>query len=97
MVWNMLKRYVAKKDPTTKDELVNCCNEFWNNNLTPEICTRFIEHNYKVVPLVVEIGGKATGDLPKKLFKESSRGKSIRHFLGVLATDEVKEKLQCLK
>ena len=97
MVWNMLKRYVAKKDPTTKNELVDSCNEFWYNELTPEVCRRFVEHNYKVVPLVVALGGKGTGDLPQKLLKERSEGKSIGHFVNVLGTEEVNEKLQRLK
>ena len=77
MTWNMLKRYVSKKDPTTKEELVEACEEFWYEVLTPEVCTKFIEHNYKVVPLTVAVGGKAMGDLPKKLFKDSSEGKVL--------------------
>ena len=93
----MLKRHVAKKDPTTKNELVDCCNEFWYNELTPEVCQRFVEHNFKVVPLVVALEGKATGDLPQKLFKERSEGKSIGHFESILRTYEVSEKLQRLK
>lgn len=67
MVWNMLKRYISRKDPKTKDELVAACQEFWYEKLTPEVCRRFIDHNYKVVPLTVSIGGNASGDLPKQL------------------------------
>lgn len=93
----MLKRYVSKKDPTTKAELVQYCQQFWNEELTPQVCCRFIEHNFKVVPIAFQIGGKATGDLPKKLFKESSEGKSIDHFVNVLATEEVNKKLERLK
>lgn len=96
MVWNMLKRRVSKSNPKTKDELVQYCLDFWNNDLTPEVCTRFIEHNYKVVPLTVEIEGKATGDLPKKLFRESSEGRSLEYFADKLKTDESREKLSRL-
>ena len=64
--------------------------------MTPDVCCRFIEHNYKVVPIASQIGGKATADLPKTLYKESSEGKSISHFVN-LAEKEVQERLQCLK
>ena len=93
MVWNLLKRHVSRRNPTTKDELSQFCREFWDQEMTPDICTRFIEHNYKVVPLTVKIGGKPTGDLPKKLFKDSSEGKDISYFASVLETEEAKEKI----
>ena len=96
MVWNMLKRHVARRNPTTKEELKNYCRDFWDIELTPEVCTRFIEHNYKLVPLTVRIGGKATGDLPKKLFKESSEGKDEEYFNTFLDTTESREKLRRL-
>ena len=38
--------------------------------MTPDVCCRFIEHNYKVVPIASQIGGKATADLPKTLYKD---------------------------
>ena len=93
----MLKRHVSKKNPTTKAELIQYCQEFWDEELTPDVCCRFIEHNFKVVPIASQIGGKATADLPKKLFKESSEGKSISHFVNILSEKEVQEKLQRLK
>ena len=96
MVWNMLKRHVSRRNPTTKKELGDYCQEFWDVELTPEVCTRFIEHNYKLVPLTVKIGGKATGDLPKKLFKDASDGKDIDYFARMLATDEMTEKIRKL-
>ena len=61
------------------------------------MCCRLFEYNYKVVPIASKIGGKATADLPKKLFKESSEGKIISHFVNILADKEVQEKLQRLK
>ena len=96
MVWNMLKRHVSRRNPTTKAELTQYCQDFWDIELTPAVCTRFIEHNYKVVPLTLRIGGKATGDLPKKLFKETSEGKDVEHFAAILDTNESREKLRKL-
>lgn len=79
MIWNKLKRYLSKKEPTKKDELVRYTMEFWSN-LSPETCNTYIDHLYKVVPVVILMGGRATGDVPKKLYNESSRGRSIQYF-----------------
>ena len=88
MIWNMLKRHVSRRNPTTKGQLSEYCREFWDNELNPEVCTRFIEHNYKEVSLTVKLGGKATGDLPKKMIKETSAGKDVSYFNDQLATKE---------
>jgi hypothetical protein len=37
--------------------------------MSVETCNRYIDHNFKVVPVIVLMGGRATGDVPKKLFK----------------------------
>ena len=92
----MLKRHVSRRNPTTKDQLSQYCREFWDFELTPEVCTRFIEHNFKVVPLTVKLGGKATGDLPKKMFKESSAGKDVAYFANILETKESEERFNSL-
>ncbi|KAK6192104.1 hypothetical protein SNE40_003642 [Patella caerulea] len=96
MVWNMLKRYVSKNNPTTKEELCNYCQDFWYNVLTRDICNRFIDHMYKVVPVVVVVGGKATADMPKRLFgSERSFGKDSNHFNQKLLNDpKVRKRLQ---
>ncbi|KAK6188807.1 hypothetical protein SNE40_004908 [Patella caerulea] len=77
MVWNMLKQRISKRNPTTKEELVTYCNEFWTNDLTQDKCIAFIDHIYKVVPVIISVGGRASGDIPNVVFRESSRGKSI--------------------
>ena len=64
MLWNMLKRRFAKQDIRTKDQLVSAIHSFWKNELTVELCNTFIDYNFKVVPIVIGIGGRATADLP---------------------------------
>ena len=79
MLWHKLKRYLSKQETTMKAELVRHTLEFWSN-LSPETCNTYIDHVYKVVPVVILMGGRATGDVPKKLCSESSRGRSIQYF-----------------
>lgn len=55
--------------------------------MTVEKCCAYIDHVYKVVPVCVLMKGNATGDVPKKLFSERSRGKSIGHFNNLLTSD----------
>jgi hypothetical protein len=45
MVWNQLKRYLAKKEPTTKDALVQHTMNFWYTEMSVETCNRYIDHN----------------------------------------------------
>ena len=96
MVWNQLKRYLAKKEPTTKDALVQHTMNFWYTEMSVETCNRYIDHNFKVVPVIVLMGGRATGDVPKKLFKESSEGKSIRYFNNILQTEQMQRTTKML-
>ena len=42
--------------------------------------------------LTLKIGVKATADLQKKLFKDTSDGKDIDYFAHMLDTDEMTEK-----
>ena len=79
MVWNMLKRRLAKQNLKTKDDLEKAIKHFWCNVLTVERCNKYIDHLYKVVPPVILKGGRATADLPRKIFPERSRGKYIKH------------------
>lgn len=53
-----------------------------------EKCCAYIDHVYKSVPVCVLMKGNATGDVPKKLFSERSRGKSIGHFNNLLTSDK---------
>lgn len=87
MVWNELKRNIAKRDPRTKDDLSNCIEEFWIEHMTKEKCNTYIDHMFKAVPVCVMMDGVATGDAPNKIFNESSRGKSIAYFQEKLYSD----------
>jgi hypothetical protein len=69
---------------------------FWREKITVAQCNRYIDHVYKVAPTVVVMGGKATGDIPKKLFPESSEGKSFKHFDELVKSDSVQEKIRQL-
>ena len=61
MLWNELKHYLRKiVKPTNKETLVSGITEFWTK-LTPERCTRYINHIQKVLPVVLEKRGCATG------------------------------------
>lgn len=88
MVWNEFKRCVAREAPRTKQELQECVVQFWRTEMTVEKCCAYIDHVYKVVPVCVLMKGNATGDVPKKLFSERSRGKSIGHFNNLLTSDK---------
>jgi len=57
MIWHKLKRYLSKQEPTTKAELVRHTLEFWSN-LSPETCNKYIDHLYKVVPVVILMSGR---------------------------------------
>jgi hypothetical protein len=92
----MLMRSVANKEAKTKEELMQHIWEFWDNELTTEACNALIDHVYKVVPVVQEIEGRATRDIPDKLFTESAHGKSMEYFDAKLRTPEVQRLLQTL-
>lgn len=81
MVWNQMKRFIGQRGPQTKEELIQSIQTFWAEKMTPDVCRKYIEHNFKVVPVCIHLGGAATGDNPKKLFKtEQSLGKDIAFF-----------------
>ena len=61
MMWNELKSFLrCHVKPKVKEELVQGIKEFWSK-VTPEKCTRYINHLQKVIPIVVERQGKASG------------------------------------
>lgn len=61
MLWHELKHNIRTKvKPSNKDELVEGIHDFWNT-VTHEKCTRYINHIPKVLPIVVEREGKASG------------------------------------
>ncbi|CAC5367943.1 unnamed protein product [Mytilus coruscus] len=73
MVWSMMKSRLSKKEPRTKEDLINGIKSFWREDMTIAICKNFIDHFFKVMPIPVVIGERATGDLPKKISREIKR------------------------
>ncbi|CAG2233293.1 unnamed protein product [Mytilus edulis] len=70
--------------------------EFWTRDLTIEYCNRFIDHLYKVVPVVIALEGRATADVPRKIFPERSYGKSISYFKTKLDDPSFTKKIEHL-
>ena len=61
MVWSALKRNLEREGkPRNKVQLIDCIKDFWRQHLTPQVCRNYIGHFKKVVPVVVEKGGKAS-------------------------------------
>ena len=59
LIWHELKHFLRTNvKPTMKDELLGRITRFWQERMTPEKCTTYI--NQKVVPLVVQ-RGRASG------------------------------------
>ena len=62
LIWHELKHFLRTiEKPSTKDELLSGITRFWQERMTAEKCTKYIEHLQKVVPLVVEREGRASG------------------------------------
>lgn len=76
----MLKRRLAKQNLRIKDDVENAIQHFWRTVLTVEHYNKHIDHLYKYVSTVILTGGRATADLSRNIFPDSSRGKSIKHF-----------------
>lgn len=96
MVWNQMKQQVARESPTTKEDLINVINSFWMNAMTKQLCNAYIDHIFKVAPICVLLGGRATGDIPNRLFPESSAGKSFEYFNQKLEHSDMREKAHML-
>ena len=77
MVWNQMKRNIARSEPKTKNELLQCIQKFWIEEMTTEQCNIYIDHIYKVVPVCILMKGTATTTVPNFLFRERSSGKNI--------------------
>lgn len=89
MVWAQMKRCVTRVGPTTKDELIRVINEFWDTTIMVELCNRYINHVFKVAPVVILLDGKATGEIPNRIFPEDSDGKSFEYFNGLLRNPDI--------
>lgn len=60
-LWAPMKRYIERTvKPKTAEELANGIRAFWAT-VTPAMCRRFIGHLKKVLPVVVEREGAASG------------------------------------
>lgn len=62
LLWHELKHFLRTiVKPTTKDELVAGITRFWQERMTAEKCRKYINHLQKVVPVVVQREGRASG------------------------------------
>lgn len=60
-LWHTLKWFLRKfVKPKTKEELIQGIKAFWSI-VTPEMCSRYIRHIDKVVPVVIVRKGAASG------------------------------------
>ena len=60
-VWASMKYHIRSKvQPKNKEQLVEGIKQFWST-LTPEACQKYINHMFKVVPMVVQRQGMASG------------------------------------
>ena len=91
-----MKAFVGKQEPRSKEDLLAAIRRFWDHELTVDLCNRYIDHVFKVAPVCIELRGHATGDLPKKVFREPSAGKSFAYFAGRMQNPEIRERLVTL-
>ena len=62
MLWHELKHFLRNVvKPMIKDELLEGIARFWREKLNPAKCVRYIGHIQKVLPIVVERQGRASG------------------------------------
>ena len=60
-LWHEMKEFIRREvKPRVKDELVEGLLRFWQT-VDHRKCNKYIDHLYKVLPRVVEVGGGATG------------------------------------
>lgn len=60
-VWGSMKQYLRTyAKPKTVPELKDGIKQFWKT-LTPQVCTKYIDHLLKVVPKVIEVNGAPSG------------------------------------
>ena len=62
-VWRKLKHFIARVvKPLSKKELMEGILLFWRQRMTPEKCCTYINHTFKVLPLIVAKEGGITGE-----------------------------------
>ena len=60
-VWGSLKHFLRTTfKPKNLEELKDSIKQFWSS-LTPEVCSRYINHLHKVIPKVVQKEGGPSG------------------------------------
>ena len=60
-LWHEIKYHLRNRvKPINKEELCNGIKEFWSS-VTPLKCRKYINHIQKVLPVVIERDGRATG------------------------------------
>ena len=96
MVWNQMKTFIGKRKPRVKEALEQAIYDFWETKMDEETCCRYIDHIFKVAPIVVKMKGQSTGDFPGRIFSEPSRGKSFQYFMQKLQEPEIAQRAQIL-
>ena len=62
LLWHELKHFLRTiVKPKTKEELLDGIRRFWSERVDAEKCSTYIQHLQKVLPIVVERQGKASG------------------------------------
>jgi len=62
VLWHELKHFHRTRvKPKTKEELLDGIGKFWSKRVDAEKCATHIRHLQKVLPIVVERQGKASG------------------------------------
>ena len=62
LLWHKLKHFLQNQvKPKTKEELMDGIERFWSKRVDAEKCSRYIGHLQKVLPVVVEREGTASG------------------------------------
>ena len=61
MMWAELKNYIRKTvKPSKKEELIKGIKDFWQT-VSVAKCNKYVDHIFKVLPIVVERDGRASG------------------------------------
>ena len=60
MFWNQLKDFVRNKLCQSPEQIENAVLEF-SETITPQICTNYISHLYKVIPIIIDRQGGWSG------------------------------------
>jgi hypothetical protein len=58
----------------------------WEKEIRPATCAKYIDHIYKVAPVVIAVDGRATADLPRKLFLKYNN----KHYYDCFAKNNIK-------